>query len=147
MPTVNGAGDTIGAVTMGLLQFYLQIPFLPCSTAILPEPYCCLAAQAARSGVPLWCLYRVGWATRPSPTPTPLAPPTSFPHACKNSSQDSRGQTLLAHNPWYIPSKPYHLKPGMSCPSWQWHKAGYRWSPARVRNLLVALLWCDLGRS
>ena len=33
---------------------------------------------------------------------------------------------------------------GMSCPSWQWHKTGYRWSP--VRTIPVAPLWCDLGR-
>ena len=33
---------------------------------------------------------------------------------------------------------------GMSCPSWQWHRIGYRWSP--VRTLPVAPLWCDLGR-
>ena len=32
---------------------------------------------------------------------------------------------------------------GMSCPSWQWHRAGYSWSP--VRTLPVALLWCNLG--
>ena len=32
---------------------------------------------------------------------------------------------------------------GMSCPSWQWHRTGSRWSP--VRTLLVAPLWCDLG--
>ena len=31
----------------------------------------------------------------------------------------------------------------MSCPSWQWHRTGSRWSP--VRTLLVAPLWCDLG--
>ena len=33
---------------------------------------------------------------------------------------------------------------GMSCPSWQWHRTGYRRSP--VRTLPVAPLWCDLGR-
>ena len=33
--------------------------------------------------------------------------------------------------------------PGTSCPSWQWHKTGYRWSPART--IPVAPLWCDLG--
>ena len=27
--------------------------------------------------------------------------------------------------------------------SWQWHRAGSRWSPART--LPVAPLWCDLG--
>ena len=32
---------------------------------------------------------------------------------------------------------------GMSCPSWQWHRTGSRWSP--VRTLPVAPLWCDLG--
>ena len=32
---------------------------------------------------------------------------------------------------------------GMSCPSWQWHRTGSRWSP--VRTLSVAPLWCDLG--
>ena len=31
----------------------------------------------------------------------------------------------------------------MSCPSWQWHRTGSRWSP--VRTLPVAPLWCDLG--
>ena len=31
----------------------------------------------------------------------------------------------------------------MSCPSWQRHRAGYRWSP--VWTLPVAPLWCDLG--
>ena len=31
----------------------------------------------------------------------------------------------------------------MSCPNWQWHRTGSRWSP--VRTLLVAPLWCDLG--
>ena len=31
----------------------------------------------------------------------------------------------------------------MSCPSWQWHRNGSRWSP--VRTLPVAPLWCDLG--
>ena len=31
---------------------------------------------------------------------------------------------------------------GMSCPSWQWHRTGSRWSP--VRTLPVAPLWCDL---
>ena len=31
----------------------------------------------------------------------------------------------------------------MSCPSWQWQRTGYRWSP--VRTLPVAPLWCDLG--
>ena len=30
----------------------------------------------------------------------------------------------------------------MSCPSWQWHRTGSRWSP--VRTLLVVPLWCDL---
>ena len=35
----------------------------------------------------------------------------------------------------------YYL--GMSCPSWQWHRTGSRWSP--VRTLPVAPLWCDLG--
>ena len=34
---------------------------------------------------------------------------------------------------------------GMSCPSWQWHRIGYRWSS--VRTLPVAPLWCDLGPS
>ena len=32
---------------------------------------------------------------------------------------------------------------GMSCPSWQWHRTGSRWSP--VRTLPVAPLWCGLG--
>ena len=32
---------------------------------------------------------------------------------------------------------------GMSCPSWQWHRTGSRWSP--VWTLPVAPLWCDLG--
>ena len=32
---------------------------------------------------------------------------------------------------------------GMSCPSWQRHRTGSRWSP--VRTLPVAPLWCDLG--
>ena len=32
---------------------------------------------------------------------------------------------------------------GMSCPSWQWHRTGYSWSP--VRTLPVAPLQCDLG--
>ena len=32
---------------------------------------------------------------------------------------------------------------GMSCPSWEWHRIGSRWSP--VRTLPVAPLWCDLG--
>ena len=31
----------------------------------------------------------------------------------------------------------------VSCPSWQWHRTGSRWSP--VRTLPVAPLWCDLG--
>ena len=31
---------------------------------------------------------------------------------------------------------------GMSCPSWQWHRTGYRWSP--VRTLPLAPLRCDL---
>ena len=31
----------------------------------------------------------------------------------------------------------------MSCPSWQRHRTGSRWSP--VRTLPVAPLWCDLG--
>ena len=31
----------------------------------------------------------------------------------------------------------------MTCPGWQWHKIGYRWSP--VRALPVVPLWCDLG--
>ena len=31
----------------------------------------------------------------------------------------------------------------ISCPSWQWHRTGSRWSP--VRTLPVAPLWCDLG--
>ena len=30
---------------------------------------------------------------------------------------------------------------GMSCPSWQWHITGSRWSP--VRTLPVAPVWCD----
>ena len=30
----------------------------------------------------------------------------------------------------------------MSCPSWQWHRTGSRWSP--VRTLPVVPLWCDL---
>ena len=30
-----------------------------------------------------------------------------------------------------------------SCPSCQWNRTGYHWSP--VRTLLVAPLWCDLG--
>ena len=32
---------------------------------------------------------------------------------------------------------------GMSCPSWQWQRTGYCWSP--VRPLPVAPLWCELG--
>ena len=32
---------------------------------------------------------------------------------------------------------------GMSCPSRQWHRTGYRRSP--VRTLPAAPLWCDLG--
>ena len=32
----------------------------------------------------------------------------------------------------------------LSCPSWQWHRTGYSWSPFRI--LPVAALWCDLGR-
>ena len=32
---------------------------------------------------------------------------------------------------------------GMSCPSWQRHRTGSRWSP--VRTLPVVPLWCDLG--
>ena len=32
--------------------------------------------------------------------------------------------------------------PYLSCPSWQWHRAGSCWSP--VRTLQVAPLWCDL---
>ena len=32
---------------------------------------------------------------------------------------------------------------GMSCPSWQLYRTGYRWLP--VRTLPVALLWCNLG--
>ena len=36
-----------------------------------------------------------------------------------------------------------HVYIGMSCPSWQWHRAGSRWFP--VRTLPVAPLWCDLG--
>ena len=32
---------------------------------------------------------------------------------------------------------------GMSCPSWQWHRAVSSWFP--VRTLPVAPLWCDLG--
>ena len=35
-----------------------------------------------------------------------------------------------------------HRCKGMSCPSWQWHRAGYRWQP--VRTLPVAPLGCDL---
>ena len=31
----------------------------------------------------------------------------------------------------------------MSCPSWQWHRTGSRWSP--VRTLPLAPLWRDLG--
>ena len=31
----------------------------------------------------------------------------------------------------------------MSCPSWQWHRTGYSWSP--VQTLPGAPLWCDLG--
>ena len=31
----------------------------------------------------------------------------------------------------------------MSCPRWQWHRTGGRWSP--VQTLPVAPLWCDLG--
>ena len=34
---------------------------------------------------------------------------------------------------------------GMSCPDWQWHRTGSRWSP--IRTLPVAPLWCDLGFS
>ena len=34
---------------------------------------------------------------------------------------------------------------GMSCPSWQWHRTGYCWSP--VQSLAMASLWCDLGAS
>ena len=30
------------------------------------------------------------------------------------------------------------------CPSWQWHRTGYSWSPVQI--LPVAPLWCDLGR-
>ena len=41
------------------------------------------------------------------------------------------------------PRPSYHFKLGMSCPSWQWHRTGSRWSP--VRTLPVAPLWCDLG--
>ena len=36
-----------------------------------------------------------------------------------------------------------HSFVSMSCPSWQWHRTGYRWSP--VRALPVAPLCCDLG--
>ena len=40
----------------------------------------------------------------------------------------------------------------MSCPSWQWHRTGSRWSPVCLQNwkplvsrtLPVAPLWCDL---
>ena len=32
---------------------------------------------------------------------------------------------------------------GMSCPSWQWHRTGYRWSPVPTQP--VAPLLCDLG--
>ena len=35
------------------------------------------------------------------------------------------------------------FKIGLSCPSWQWHRTGYLWSP--VWTLPVAPLWCDLG--
>ena len=34
---------------------------------------------------------------------------------------------------------------GMSCPSWQWHRIGSRWSPVRTLPVPVAPLWCDLG--
>ena len=37
----------------------------------------------------------------------------------------------------------WHSSTGMSCPGWQWHRTGSRWSP--VRTLPVAPLWCDLG--
>ena len=33
----------------------------------------------------------------------------------------------------------------MSCPSWQWHRAGYSW--LQVQTLPVAPLWCDLELS
>ena len=45
---------------------------------------------------------------------------------CKNAAQ--MAATLIA---------------GMSCPSWQWHRAGYSWSPVWTRP--KAPLCCDLG--
>ena len=35
---------------------------------------------------------------------------------------------------------------GMSCPSWEWHRTRYRWSPVRTLLVSAAPLWCDLGR-
>ena len=40
-------------------------------------------------------------------------------------------------------TSPIPLKIGMSCPSWQRHRTGYRWSP--VQTLPVARLRCDVG--
>ena len=54
----------------------------------------------------------------------------SLPKSCPSPGR--RGPVVLA-----LASE------GMSCPSRQWHRAGYRWSP--VRTLLVAPLWCDMG--
>ena len=47
--------------------------------------------------------------------------------------------TMIGGLPKHFQAKIYI----MSCPSWQWHRAGSCWSP--VRTLQVAPLWCDLG--
>ena len=59
---------------------------------------------------------------------------SNFP--CPLGRAQGRGLIYNKYNKYFV---------GMSCPSWQWHRTGYCWSP--VRFLPVAPLWCDLGCS
>ena len=73
------------------------------------------------------------------------------PRLVAAGDSESWGELRFSREDWtlfsplsYDRSYPRHCEViGMSCPSWQWHRAGYRWSP--VRTVPVAPLWCDLG--
>ena len=62
------------------------------------------------------------------------------PSITAQAPSQSRGAQRLTGRLCHSPGLSNWL--GMSCPSWQWHRTGYHWSP--VRTLPVAPLWCDL---
>ena len=57
------------------------------------------------------------------------------------------GNNSIFFNIWFLSDKSIILLGkdvvGMSCPSWQWHRTGSRWSP--VRTLLRAYWWRPCG--